>query len=43
MTKGDQDKLLNNDIIVPYKFFNHQPEAPDKKYLEWHVLNNLKP
>ena len=43
MTKGDQEQLLNNDMIGPYKFFGHQPEAPDKKSLEWHVLNDQKP
>ena len=40
MTKGDQEKLPNNDMIGPYKFFDHQPEAAEKKSLEWHVLNN---
>ena len=34
MTKGDQEKLLNNDMIGPYKYFGHQPEASDKKSLE---------
>ena len=42
MTKGDQEKLLNNEI-GPYKFFDHQPVAPHKKSLEWNVLNDQKP
>ena len=43
MTKGDQEKLLINDMSGTCKFFYHQPEAPDKKSLEWHVLNDQKP
>ena len=34
MTKGDQETLLNNDMIGAYEFFDHQPEAPDKKSLK---------
>ena len=30
-------------MIGPYKFFGHQPEAPDKKSVEWHVFNDQKP
>ena len=30
MTKGDQVKLLNTDMIGPYKFFDDQQEVPDK-------------
>ena len=43
MTNGDQEKILNNNMIGPYKFFNHQPKAPDKESHEWHILNDQKP
>ena len=38
----DQEKFLNNDMTIPYQFYSHQPEAPDKKLIEWHVLNRPK-